>query len=139
MNRRKGAASLQRLSPKRANFVIEYCKDFDPRRAATMSGYHADTGYVLAKEDEIASAIDDILATRLEASHIDAEWALMEAVDNHLLCRYQGNMSASNTALGLIFKHKMIDALAADKVEVSSTSDIIERLQRGRARNISFM
>jgi len=59
---------------------------------------------------------------------------LMEAVDNHMIARQQGNISASNTALGLCAKHKMVDAFAAEKIEVNSDKDIMERLQRGRKR-----
>jgi len=125
---------LTGLHPKEANFVIEYCKDFAARRAAEASGYAADTGYSLIKKESIAVAIDKILASRLDASHIDAEWVLMEAVDNHMIARQQGNISASNTALGLCAKHKMVDAFAAEKIEVNSDKDIMERLQRGRKR-----
>lgn len=125
---------LTGLSPKRANFVIEYCKDFDARRAARSSGFAPDTGYSLVVEDDIAAAIDHILASRLEASHIDAEWVLMEAVDNHLIARQQGNISSSNTALGIVAKHKMVDAFAAEKIEVNSDKEIMARLQRGRQR-----
>lgn len=122
------------LPPKKANFVIEYCKDFHPRRAAEASGYGGDNGYALLKEEPVAVAIDKILESRLEASHIDAEWVLMEAVDNHLIARQSGNISASNTSLGIVAKHKMVDAFAAEKIEVTSDREIMERLQRGRKR-----
>ena len=125
---------LTGLSPKQANFVNEYCKDFDARRAARSSGYEPDTGYQLLSKEPIAAAIDHILDSRLEASHIDAEWVLMEAVDNHLIARQQGNISSSNTALGIVAKHKMVDAFAAEKIEVNSDKEIMARLQRGRQR-----
>jgi len=125
---------LTGLKPKYANFVIEYCKDFMPRRAAVASGFAPDTGSQLLTREEIAVAIDKILASRLEASHIDAEWVLMEAVDNHLIARQQGNISSSNTALGIVAKHKMVDAFAAEKIEVNSDKEIMARLQRGRQR-----
>ena len=134
MVQRIRAQELLGLAPKHANFVIEYCKDFHARRAATASGFAPDSGYDLIKRDDVAAAIDNVLAQRLEASHIDAEWALMEAVDNHLIARQSGNISASNTSLGMIMKHNMVDALAADKVEVSSDKEVMERLLRGRKR-----
>lgn len=105
-----------------------------PRRAATVSGYCAENGYKLLKHEHIAEAIDKILESRLDASHIDAEWVLMEAVDNHMIARQQGNISASNTALGLCAKHKMVDAFAAEKIEVNSDKEVMERLLRGRKR-----
>jgi len=125
---------LTGLKPKEATFVIEVSKDHDARRAARAAGYEPDTGYSLLKKDHIASALNVILQHRLEASHIDAEWVLMEAVDNHLIARQQGNISASNTSLGIVAKHKMVDAYAAEKIEVNSDKEIMARLQRGRQR-----
>lgn len=134
MPRRITIQELTGLKPKEANFVIEVCKDFAPRRAAEASGFAADSGYELMKKEHIAAAIENVLATRLEASHIDAEWALMEAVDNHMIARQGGNITASNTALGLVFKHKFVEAMAAEKIEVNSDKEIMERLKRGRKR-----
>ncbi len=122
------------LEPQYANFVIEYVKDFSPRRAAEASGFNRDHGYELLKRDDISNVINYILSQRLEASHIDAEWVLMEAVDNHMIARQQGNISASNTSLNLVAKHVFVDAFAAEKVEVNSDKEIMERLVRGRKR-----
>ncbi len=137
MIRRITITELTGLKPKKANFVIEYCKDFSARRAAEASGFNPDTGYQLLKDDAVATAIDHILTERLEASHIDAEWALMEAVDNHMIARQQGNISASNTALSLVIKHKFVDGFAAEKVELNSDKEVMERLLRGRKRQQS--
>lgn len=120
--------------PKRANFVIEYSKDFDARRAAAVSGFAADTGYKLRDEPEIQAALEHILQYRLETSHVDAEWLLWELVDNHQLARAAGNISASNTALNTLAKHAMIDAFAAEKVEIAGDEAIKERLLRARKR-----
>lgn len=127
-------SDLTGLKPKYANFVIEYTKDFSVRRAAEASGWEPDSGYAILKRPEVAEAIDRILESRLETSHIDAEWALMEAVDNHKIARQMGNITASNTALNLIMKHKFVDAQAADKVELTSEREVMERLLRGRNR-----
>ena len=134
MSRRITTKDLTGLNPKELNFVIEVSKDHDARRAARASGYEPDTGYSLLKKENIAAALDVILQHRLDASHIDAEWVLMEAVDNHLIARQQGNISSSNTALGIVAKHKMVDAYAAEKIEVNSDKEIMARLQRGRQR-----
>lgn len=124
------------LSPKHFAFLIEYSKDWNARRAATASGFQADTGYQLAERDDVKDAIAVILEQRLESSHIDAEWLLMEAVDNHMIARQTDNIAASNTALGLIAKHTMVDALASDKLNMNVQGDqaIMERLMRGRQR-----
>ncbi len=137
MIRRITITELTGLKPKKANFVIEYCKDFSARRAAEASGFSPDTGYQLLKDEGIDAAIGNILTERLEASHIDAEWALMEAVDNHMIARQQGNISASNTALSLVIKHKFVDGFAAEKVELNSDKEVMERLLRGRKRQQS--
>ncbi len=127
-------ADLHGLIPGHVNFVIEYCKDFSARRAAEASGYSPDSGYQIKEKPDVQAAIQKILNSRLEASHIDAEWVLMEAVDNHMIARQAGNISASNTALGLVAKHTFVDAFAAEKVEVSSDKDVMDRLIRGRER-----
>ena len=134
MPRRITVTELTGLKPKEANFVIEFTKDFAPRRAAEASGFAGDTGYTLLKREDIAQAIDNILESRLEASHIDAEWMLMESVDNHMIARQQGNISASNTALKMVGKHTFVDAFAAEKVNVTDDREIMERLIRGRKR-----
>lgn len=134
MARRITQGELTGLNPKEANFVIEYCKDFSARRAAEASGYAADSGYTLKERFDIAAAIERVLESRLAASHIDAEWVLMEAVDNHLIARQQGKITASNTALGIIARHKFVDAMSAEKIEVVDDKQIMERLLRGRKR-----
>ena len=127
---------LIRLPPKKANFVVEYVKDFAPRRAAEASGYSPDTGYSLLQDFEICAAIEDIIQKRLEANLIDADWLLGEMVDNHMIARQQGNISASNTALGMVGKHKRVDAFASDKLNINIDTDaeVTERLRRGRDR-----
>lgn len=134
MARRITQGELTGLNAKEANFVIEYCKDFSARRAAEASGYAADSGYTLKERFDIATAIERVLESRLAASHIDAEWVLMEAVDNHMIARQQGKITASNTALGIIARHKFVDAMSAEKIEVVDDKQIMERLLRGRKR-----
>jgi phage terminase small subunit len=134
MPQRITSVELTGLKPQHANFVIEYVKDFSPRRAAEASGYGPEYGSALLMKDHIKAAINHILSQRLETTHIDAEWVLMEAVDNHLIARQQGNISASNTSLNMVMKHTFVDALAAEKVEVNSDKEVMERLQRGRKR-----
>lgn len=122
------------LPPKKANFVVEYIKDFAPRRAAEASGFAADHGYKLLNDPAIEEAIDYIIHQRLEANMIDADWLLTEMVDNHMIARQQGNITASNTALNMVGKHKRIDAFAADKIKVSTDADVVDRLVAARKR-----
>lgn len=134
MARKVTAEKLKGLSPKEANFVIEYTKDFSARRAAAASGYAPDSGYDLRDRSNIAAAIDNVISGRLAASDITVEWLLHEFVDNHIIARQQGKYAASNTALGLIAKHKFVDAFAAEKVDIVDDREIAERLRRGRER-----
>lgn len=124
------------LTAKETMFVIEYTKDFSPRRAAEASGHSPDSGYDIANRDTVQKAVQWVLNQRLESSHIDAEWVLMEAVDNHMIARQRGNISASNTALNLIMKHTLVDAVASDKLNlnVHADKDVMEKLNRGRER-----
>lgn len=122
------------LPAKKANFVVEYVKDFAPRRAAEASGYAPDTGYSLLQDHAVSEAIEYIIQQRLEANMIDADWLLTQMVDNHMIARQQGNISASNTALNMVGKHKRVDAFAADKIKVSTDADVIDRLTAARKR-----
>lgn len=125
---------LTGLAPDEANFVIEYSQDFNGPRAATVSGFHPGEWAKLLDRPSVKNALQKILNFRLEASHIDAEWVLMEAVDNHRLARQLGKISASNTALNMVAKHAAVDAYAAEKVEVASDRAVMERLLRARKR-----
>jgi len=116
------------------NFVVEYTKDFDPRRAAVACGMEPESGYAVRKKPVIVEAIETILARRLEESDITAEWVLMEMVDNHFLARDLKKLAASNTALSMIAKHRDVDAFAADKVKIDTADDVVQRLQRARQR-----
>lgn len=122
------------LPPKEAAFVVEYVRDFAPRRAAEAAGYAADYGYKLLEKGEVSKAIERILLERLEVNMIDTDWLLYEMVDNHMIARQQGNITASNTALSMIGKHKRVDAFAAEKLKVSTDADVLERLTAARSR-----
>lgn len=126
--------NMVKLPPKKAAFVVEYIKDFAVRRAAEAAGYFPDHGYKLLDDPDVSAAIEHIVQQRLEANMIDADWLLTEMVDNHMIARQQGNISASNTALSLVGKHKRIDAFAADKIKVSTDADVMDRLVAARKR-----
>ena len=117
-----------------AMFAIEYVADFNPRRAAKVTGHDPDSGYSLSKRADVTEFVRLVKSRRFEAADITAEWLLLEAVDNHQLAREQGNVSASNTALNIIAKHTFVDAYAAEKVEVTGESEVMDRLLRGRKR-----
>lgn len=126
--------ALQHLKPQHAAFVIEYYKDHATRRAAEAAGFAPDTGYELLKREDVVNALAVLNMERLEYADVTKEWALLEAVDNHYIARQQGSITASNTALSLIMKHTDVDAFAADKVQINSSKEVMERLRRARDR-----
>lgn len=132
--RRITIADIINLPPKKAYFVVEYMKDFAPRRAAEAAGFSSDHGYRLLDETEVSAAIEHIIQQRLEETMIDTDWLLYEMVDNHRIARQQGNITASNTALNMVGKHKRVDAFAADKIKVSTDADVMDRLVAARKR-----
>jgi len=132
--RRITIADIIQLPPKEACFVVEYIKDFAPRRAAEAAGYNSDYGYQLLGKAEISKAVEVIIQQRLEENQIDTDWLLYEMVDNHRIARQQGNITASNTALNMVGKHKRVDAFAADKIKVSTDADVMDRLVAARKR-----
>lgn len=128
-----------RLSRQHANFVIEYCKDTDARRAAVASGFPADEGYKIRDDQEVAIAIQQMLQSHVSPSDITPEWLLQEFYYNHLIARQRGNIAASNQCLNLIAKHASVDAYAAEKVKMSTDQDTIDRLMRERKRRLAKM
>lgn len=116
------------------SFIIELSKDWNVARASRVAGITTERGLMVREHPEVKRAIGAIQEHRLENSHITAEWALMEAVDNHLIARQMNNINASNTALNLIMKHSTVDAFAAEKVTLSVGEEVKSRLARGRQR-----
>ena len=128
---------LPGLGRDRANFVIEYCKDTDARRAAAASGLPADDGYKIRDEPDVAIAIQRVLQSHCAPQDITPEWLLQEFYYNHLLARQRGNITASNQCLNLIAKHASVDAYAAEKVKMTTDQDTIDRLMRERKRRLA--
>ena len=93
------------------------------------------TGQAWIKNDDaIQLALNNILQSRLESSHIDAEFLMYELLDNHRIAREKGNITASTSALATIGKLALVDAFAAEKTIVASDQDVMNRLSRGRSR-----
>ena len=153
MNKRK-------LTPKQERFVDEYMVDLNGAAAARRAGYSEKTARQIGDENlakpVIAAAIAAAKHARSEATKIDAEWVLKQAVELHLRCMQEikpalhpktrrqlkdeeGNLlftfnaAAASRALELIGKHVDIGAFK-DKLEISSGMSLVERLQQGRAR-----
>ena len=127
--------------PEYWRFVEEYVKDFNARRAARVSGLDPDQAYAVRDGPLVAETIQRVVEHKLASKDINKEWVLMFAVDNAIIARQSGNISASNTALTIVAKHTDVDAFAAEKHEISDSADLVTRLQRARARmtKVSFL
>ena len=127
---------LTGLNQQELTFVVEYCRDKSPRRAAEAAGYRADDGHKIRERPHVASAISKALQQQVEAAQVDAEWVLNEAVGLYGVAMDQGKLTAANTTLSLIAKHTMVDAMASDKMNMNihADKDVLDRLSRGRQR-----
>ena len=128
-------AATIHLCAKQACFVVEYSKDFAPRRAGEVAGYSPDEAQELLRDKAISTAISNIVQSRALKEVAGADWLLGEMMDNHMIARQMGNIQASNTILNSIGRHKRVDAFAADKIKVSTDSDVRDRLRAARVRN----
>ncbi len=149
-----------KLTPKQQCFVDEYLIDLNATQAAIRAGYSPRTARAIACENlakpDIQEAIAEAKRERSEATKINAEWVLKQAVELHQRCMQEikpalhpksrrqlkddsGNLlftfnaAAANRALELVGKHVDIGAFK-DRLEVSGGISLVERLQRGRAR-----
>ena len=153
MNKRK-------LTARQERFCEEFLLDLNATQAAIRAGYSAKTAHScgprLLANAGVAAAIALAKQARAEATKIDAEWVLKQAVELHRRCMQEikpalhsksrrqlkddsGNLlftfnaAAANRALELVGKHVDIGAFK-DRLEISGGISLVERLQRGRDR-----
>ncbi len=150
-----------KFTPKQKTFIDEYLLDLNATQAAMRAGYSAKTARAIGCENlakpNIQEAIAKAKLERSEATKIDAEWVLKQAVELHLRCMQEikpalhpksrrqmkdgdGNLlftfnaAAASRALELIGKHVDIGAWK-DRISVSDDfSGVVEKLQAGRRR-----
>lgn len=121
------------LSHREAAFVGQYIKDLRVGAAAERAGLSASIGSKMIAMQHVEEAICQALKVRQDFNGIDAQWVLMELVDNHYLARQDSNLSASNQALGILAKHSSIDAMAASRVLLVGEDELTRRLNASRA------
>ena len=149
-----------KLTPRQQRFVNEYLIDLNATQAAIRAGYSEKTARQIASENLSKIVIQEAIAKakreRSEATKIDAEWVLRQAVELHGRCMqeirpalhpksrkqmkdekgnalFTFNAAAANRALELIGKHIEIGAFK-ERVEVSNGPSLVERLRAGRDR-----
>jgi phage terminase small subunit len=150
----------ENLSPKQRCFVEEYLVDLNATQAAIRAGYSAKTAKQQASRlltnVNVAAAVDKAKRERSEATEIDAEWVLQQAVklyervtqevrpvlnpktrkqvyDDDGNAVFSFNAAAANRALEIIGKHVEVAAFK-DRIEVTNGRNLAERIQAGRDR-----
>ena len=131
------------LSPKQQRFVEEYLIDLNATRAAIRAGYSKKTARAIASENLAKPNIQEAVAKakrgRSDATKVNAEWVLKQAVELHQRCMqeirpvrnpmtreqvyddnghdlFTFNAAAANRSLEIIGKH----------VEVAAFKDLLE-------------
>lgn len=152
--------SKRKLTPKQQYFVDEYLIDLNATQAAIRAGYSPRTARAIACENlakpDIQEAIAAAKQARAEATKIDSEWVLRQAVALYQRCMqeikpalhpktrrqlkddegnklFTFNAAAANRALELVGRHTDIGAFK-DSLEISGGISLVERLQQGRGR-----
>ena len=124
------------LPTEEAHFVVEYCKDLDVHRAARSCNIDAEDAFKMVAKQKVITQIQRILRSRLEVRDINADWLMMELYNLHIMCLQTGKLSTSHQVLKTIGSLGKVDAYAAEKVELKSDRDVIDRLQRERKRRV---
>ena len=79
-----------KLTPKQQCFIEEYLIDLHATKAAVRAGYSEKTARQIGSENLSKPAIQEAIARakrdRAEATKIDAEWVLHQAVELHQRC-----------------------------------------------------
>ena len=79
-----------KLTPKQQRFVEEYLIDLNATQAAIRAGYSRNSARQIGDENlskpGIADAVAKAKRERSEATNIDAEWVLKQAVELHQRC-----------------------------------------------------
>ena len=149
-----------KLTPKQQRFVDEYLIDLNATQAAVRAGYSKNSARQIGDENlskpAIAAAVAKAKQERSEATRIDADWVLRQAVLLHRRCMaeirpvlnpntrkqvydddgnalFTFNAAAANRALELVGRHVEVAAFK-ERVEYSSGTSVAEKIQAGRKR-----
>lgn len=147
-----------KLTSKQQRFAEEYLIDLNATQAAIRAGYSAKTagqvGFENLKKPQIAAAVAKAKRERSEATKIDAQWVLRQAVELHQRCMqeiqpirnpktgkqlhdddgnalFKFNASGASRALEIIGKNVEVAAFK-DQLEVSDGKSLAERIKAAR-------
>ncbi len=150
-----------KLTPKQFRFIEEYIVDLNGSGAYVRAGYKAKNDNVAAVEasrllrtPNIQKAVALAKRERSEATKIDAEWVLKQAVAVHQRVMqevrpvqnpktgkqvytdegealFTFNATAANRALEIIGKHVAVSAFS-DRIEITDGNSLIERIRAAK-------
>ena len=153
--------NTRNLTAKQQRFVDEFMIDLNATQAAVRAGYSRNCAGQIGDENlkkpQIAAAVAEAKRERSEATKIDAEWVLRQAVELYKRVTqeirpvlnpktrrqlkteagepiFTFNAAAANRSLELIGKHVEIGAWK-ERIEVSSELSLVDRINRGRAQS----
>jgi phage terminase small subunit len=148
-----------KLTPKQQRFVEEYLIDLNATQAAIRAGYSRNSARQIGDENlskpGIADAVAKAKRERSEATKVDAEWVLKQAVEVHQRVMqeikpvrnpktreqvyddngnalFAFNAAAANRSLEIIGKHVEVAAFK-DRLEVSGEQSLAERIRAAKA------
>lgn len=142
--------AYEKLTNKQLLFIAEYVRTGNGTKSAIFAGYSEKTADVIASENltkpKIVQEIDKKMSGIMSKIDIDSEYILgslkkvaercMQAEqvvskDGEPMGEYRFDASGANKSLELLGRNLK---LFTDKIEINDSSDITERLTRGRAR-----
>lgn len=114
------------LTAKQEMFVLEYLKDLNATQAAIRAGYSEKTasavGYENLRKPQIAAAIAEAGAQRIERTEVDADWVLRESKLAFEACKNAGDYRTAKGYLELAGKHVAVGAFN-DKLTLATDPD----------------
>lgn len=127
-----------RLPLAESHFVLEYLKDFDIHRTAVVCGLTPEEAFDLRIRPDVLTEVVRLQQDTLTVKEITADWLSQELYELLNMCKQTGKLTTAHQVLKTIGSLGRVDAYAAEKVELKSDRDVVERLMRGRSRVVKF-
>lgn len=136
---RSAVTAMQRQTGVQLNvveeqFVFEYCKDYDHRRAAEAIGLHPDKGTEMISHPNVAEAIRIVYNAQMTASELTPEIIKEEMYNLYQLALQKKQYGVASKQLDQLARHSHIDAYAAQRVSVAADAEVARALAAGRKR-----
>jgi hypothetical protein len=125
------------LVKEEAHFVLEYCIDMNIHRVAAACNIDPERAFELRQREDISAVIQEIMQDRFTPHEITAEVLMQDFYRLHHVAMQQGKLPTALQALDRVARLGMVDAYAAEKVELKSDRDVVERLIRERKRRLA--